>query len=836
MRGQESGSEHEREATDGSAAPATPPPSFGQLPPRTDPQPYGEAGVPFGGAASPFAPLPADPSPVEDGSPFAASGDSPAFTAPPPDDSPYGTAFTLHSEDDSPYGTASPDAPVFTPSPEDGAGSLLPAPLPEPQLALDSASGDVPSSDSTPSEAPRPPIPVYPGPPPNLPAPEPAILDDLPALPAFPGAQPWEAPSGEAAPYDWFADPAVPQEAATTELATTELLAGELTVNDPGTQEPASDPGWPHGPADATQQTGWPMPQDDAGDPGTGWPQPSNGLSAAWSQPADSGTTNSGWPQPADPGATSSSWQPPTPESTESTGSAWPAETSGQDAASPWPAEGASQEATQWPAEPVVPGAPPWQPPPAFTAAAAGMPVWPTPASQAAAMPPWPAATGELYPEDPAPDLASTNQASTSEPGADELTAALPLPDVLDQPTAFDTPPDRPSDPHAEVEHHNAFDATPAFPDQRGAFETPHDQHEPRDDEEHGAQPYDPNLTIAVTRAAEPGDVPVWPPLPAEPSPISEEGEHTVEVPRDALPASAGKLPELPFSPEIWRQQAAEQPPSMDLPTPPHGTPAGAGLFQPGQFVPPAPPPAAAPKAKSRKALLATLGVLLLAGVATGGFFAYRSMNAAQPADAESRPSASQPPPQPTITATEEPDAAGTSVLNSEETDPKALALAEAFPKKKIKVGGAVYTRVKADLAEGCDKAAAGPFADALREQKCSRVLRATYVDSKKRYAITTGIAVLPTKDAAMQADQAKNLGRNLWFRALPGAAGSGGERVHIAGGYAAGLIWGRYIVFSYATYADGHTPTAKEKGLGKVSGAFRDTTSAVLERRIAES
>jgi hypothetical protein len=46
-------------------------------------------------------------------------------------------------------------------------------------------------------------------------------------------------------------------------------------------------------------------------------------------------------------------------------------------------------------------------------------------------------------------------------------------------------------------------------------------------------------------------------------------------------------------------------------------------------------------------------------------------------------------------------------------------------------------------------------------------------------------------------------------------------------------MVWGRYIVFSYATYADGHTPTAKEKDLGPVSGAFRDHIAEVIEKRV---
>ncbi|WP_237107815.1 hypothetical protein, partial [Nonomuraea sp. MG754425] len=175
------------------------------------------------------------------------------------------------------------------------------------------------------------------------------------------------------------------------------------------------------------------------------------------------------------------------------------------------------------------------------------------------------------------------------------------------------------------------------------------------------------------------------------------------------------------------------------------------------------------------------------------------------------------------------------SVLDSEQSDPQKLSLSEAFPKRKVTAAGATFTRVKADMETTCDKAATGAFADALKGRKCTRVLRATYVDGKRRYAVTTGIAVLPDNDAATAADQAKSLSHNVWFRPLPGPAGSGGDRVHIAGGYAAGLVWGRYIVFSYATHADGHTPAADDKTLPKVSGAFRDETSLVLERRVTK-
>ena len=57
--------------------------------------------------------------------------------------------------------------------------------------------------------------------------------------------------------------------------------------------------------------------------------------------------------------------------------------------------------------------------------------------------------------------------------------------------------------------------------------------------------------------------------------------------------------------------------------------------------------------------------------------------------------------------------------------------------------------------------------------------------------------------------------------------------RMEIAGGYGAGLVWGRYIVFSYATYSDGRTPGPDDTKLAPVSGAFRDHTTKVIEKRL---
>ncbi|WP_203982301.1 hypothetical protein [Sphaerisporangium rufum] len=227
--------------------------------------------------------------------------------------------------------------------------------------------------------------------------------------------------------------------------------------------------------------------------------------------------------------------------------------------------------------------------------------------------------------------------------------------------------------------------------------------------------------------------------------------------------------------------------------------------------------------------------VVAVAVLGTAGWFGVKALGGDEPATAlpTPLPSVDVAVPEPVATATAEPTPVPTTVLDSARTDPKKLTLKEAFAERRPSVDGRTYTRAKLDITGSCDKVAVGAFAAALKSAKCDRVLRATYVDSDKRYAVTTGIAVFPTKKAAMAADRRKNLGKTVWFRGLAGAKGTGAERADISGGYAAGVVWGRYIIFSFATYSDGHTPTAQEKDLGPVSGAFRDHTAKVIEKRI---
>ncbi|MGW0591508.1 hypothetical protein [Streptosporangium sp. NPDC002607] len=523
--------------------------------------------------------------------------------------------------------------------------------------------------------------------------------------------------------------------------------------------------------------------------------------------------------------------------------SAWPETDPG--AAQPWTVPGDDGAPYDWYAQPedgpplstapIVPGAPPWQPPPAFTAAAAGMQVWPSSGQQA----PWPAATGE--------PVWTDQEETVARPGEPGDVAVWP-PDAVFQEErggGEKTAGGHAASPRqAPLTHQDPPPQAPA-PSLAG----------PQDDSQDIRQDIRQDSDRSVPAARPPVSAPVAQPVATEPEPISQASlpatEQTAPVrtppaasgppaplftpaeqvtPPSGVPAVASPFPLPAFPPPPVTSSSASGPPA-----PPSDPAATRGPFTPLSAFTPEPPPTPPPptRGKAGTTLLAAVVAVVVVGIGVGAFFAYQSFNAKQAANAADPilgPGKIDPTDKLDITS--EPEPINTTMLNSEKTDPGKMTVADAFV-KKVSVAGTTFTRVKTNLTEQCQKAATGRFAGTLRSQECRRVLRATYVDSKRRYAVTTGIAVLPTRESAVAADRAKDLERNLWFRGLPSAAGTGGERVHIAGGYAAGMVWGRYIVFSYATYSDGHTPTAKEKALGKISGAFRDQTAKVVERRV---
>ncbi|RJL23548.1 hypothetical protein D5H75_32085 [Bailinhaonella thermotolerans] len=427
-------------------------------------------------------------------------------------------------------------------------------------------------------------------------------------------------------------------------------------------------------------------------------------------------------------------------------------------------------------------------------------------------------------------------------------------------------PSGEPSGPHQQV-HPSAAHAVPPADAARGGGERPRDAQNPEQgtpeenasgklpkreksggvQQHHVPQPPSGDQTrqLPVSGPGQnPADQPgqntpnqgaAGPTTPSQGIPLQNTPAQTGQNP--AVPAQTGQTPAVP----------GQNGPSQDAPGQTGPGKSGPGNNGAGQgapvaaerdaFTPPSaePPPLPAPaepetpKKGRKKVLIGVAAVAGLALVAAGGFFGYRALDDGRTSTA-SRPIPSNKP-LPEVPGNQQPRT-DTSRINSVKTDPKLMGVGEAFPSDEITLSGKKFTRVQTKLDADCSKAAVGPFANALRKQKCQRVVRATFVDSEKKYAITTGVAVMPTREAAVAADKAKNLKNNLWFRGLPGPKSSAATKVHVAGGYAAGLVWGRYIVFSYATYADGHTPAKDEKDLAPVSDAFRDYAVIPIEKR----
>lgn len=136
------------------------------------------------------------------------------------------------------------------------------------------------------------------------------------------------------------------------------------------------------------------------------------------------------------------------------------------------------------------------------------------------------------------------------------------------------------------------------------------------------------------------------------------------------------------------------------------------------------------------------------------------------------------------------------------------LTTAMIFPHAHVVADGIKFSRVTAVLNEDCTLTARGAFASALTSAGCRRVARATFVDTAKRYAVTAGVAQLPSPAAASQADRSKKFRPDVWFTGLDGPARSGATAVSKTVGLGYEMVYGRYIVYSLATYSSGRNPT----------------------------
>jgi hypothetical protein len=169
--------------------------------------------------------------------------------------------------------------------------------------------------------------------------------------------------------------------------------------------------------------------------------------------------------------------------------------------------------------------------------------------------------------------------------------------------------------------------------------------------------------------------------------------------------------------------------------------------------------------------------------------------------------------------------------VDSELTDRRPLSLGEVFPATRIMLGGRPYRQDKTSVNHRCGLAAHGAMAAALQRGRCRAVVRATFVDGR-RYAVTTGVAVMPDRAAALAASRAGDPSRYEWFRGMRGKLAKDMDQ---AGGYASSTVRGRYIVYSYAQYTDGTPPRPADPALRNLTRRFIEYALRPIDRRAAD-
>ncbi|MEU5989757.1 hypothetical protein ABZ806_12355 [Spirillospora sp. NPDC047418] len=247
---------------------------------------------------------------------------------------------------------------------------------------------------------------------------------------------------------------------------------------------------------------------------------------------------------------------------------------------------------------------------------------------------------------------------------------------------------------------------------------------------------------------------------------------------------------------------------------------------------PPGPPPGTPPQRQGggnrRRTVLIGGGaaVVLAAAIAlfaiggTGSDGKDEARKAAEPsASASAAPSAAAP----------APSAGAPANIADEKTDPKDLAFRDVFPAKEIKLGGRIYLRDRWSLNRDLKYAARGAMLGTLEREQCRKIIRATFIDRESGLAVTSGIAVMPTKAAAMTVSKAGDPARYEWFR---GMAGKHSPDIDRAGGYAAATVRGRYVAYAYVQWANGKKAKPGDPLIKQAAQQFLDYDLRPIEAR----
>ncbi|TMR07158.1 hypothetical protein ETD83_01695 [Actinomadura soli] len=158
--------------------------------------------------------------------------------------------------------------------------------------------------------------------------------------------------------------------------------------------------------------------------------------------------------------------------------------------------------------------------------------------------------------------------------------------------------------------------------------------------------------------------------------------------------------------------------------------------------------------------------------------------------------------------------------ITNEKTDTRDLAFRDVFPTEVIQLGGRTYTRERWSLNREASYAARGSMLTALERERCRKIVRATYIDRDRALAVTSGIAVMPTKAAALAISEAGDPAKYEWFR---GMGGKNAPSLDRAGGYAAATVRGRYVAYAYVQWANGKKAEPGDPAIKQAAQQFLD-------------
>ncbi|MWA03692.1 hypothetical protein F8568_025570 [Actinomadura sp. LD22] len=167
--------------------------------------------------------------------------------------------------------------------------------------------------------------------------------------------------------------------------------------------------------------------------------------------------------------------------------------------------------------------------------------------------------------------------------------------------------------------------------------------------------------------------------------------------------------------------------------------------------------------------------------------------------------------------------------INDEKTDPKDLSFTEAFPQTSVNLGSRAFDRDRWSVNKDLGYAARGSMLKALQQENCRKIVRATFINKIKTWAVTTGIAVMPNRAAALRVSRAGDPAAYEWFRGMSGKQTNDIDR---AGGYAAVTVRGRYVIYAYVQDPGGHQVKPGDKLAKQIAQQFLGYSARPIEAR----